>query len=48
MRMHKAEVALCASLATKLRLTPRSTVDKTKPKLASAYAKPWEDDPPAA
>jgi hypothetical protein len=46
--MHRTETMLCANLAGKLRLTPRSTVDRYTPKLASSYPKPWEDEPPAA
>jgi hypothetical protein len=46
LRMHRTETMLCANLAGKLRLTPRSSVDRYAPKLASPYPKPW--DPPAA
>jgi hypothetical protein len=46
-KMHKTEAMLVANLATRLRLTVRSTVDRYAPKLASTYPKPW-DEPPAA
>jgi hypothetical protein len=47
LRMHRSEAMLCGNLAGKLRLTPRSSVDRYAPKLASSGPKPW-DDPPAA
>jgi hypothetical protein len=51
LRMHRTETMLCANLAGKLRLTPRSTVDRYAPKLASSLPKPWgekPDEPPPA
>ena len=48
LRMHWTEAMLCGNLAGKLRLTPRSSVDRYAPKLASSRPKPWDDDPPAA
>jgi hypothetical protein len=53
MRLQRGQVMLAANLAGKLWLTPRSTVDRYTPKIASS-AKPWElgqrdeDPPPAA
>jgi hypothetical protein len=47
-KMHKTEAMLVANLATRLRLTVRSTIDRYAPKLASPYPKPWDDKPPAA
>jgi hypothetical protein len=44
--MHKTEAMLVANLATRLRLTVRSTVDRYTPKLATAGPLPW--DPSAA
>jgi hypothetical protein len=41
--MHKTEAMLVANLATRLRLTVRSTVDRYTPKLASSGPKPWQD-----
>ena len=54
--MHKAEASLAANLATKLRLTVRSTKDRYAPKVVSGL-RPWEvgggegdksDEPPPA
>jgi hypothetical protein len=41
-RLQRAEAALVANVATKLRLTPRSTWDRYTPKLVSTQPKPWE------
>jgi hypothetical protein len=41
-RLQRAEAALVANLATKLRLTPRSTWDRHTPKLVSTQPKPWQ------
>jgi hypothetical protein len=56
-RLHRAVVMTAGNLATKLRLTPRSTVDRYTPKVVSPVPGklPWEpgaelddDEPPAA
>jgi hypothetical protein len=55
-RMQRDQAAVIARLSTKMRLTPRSSFDRTAPKLTSPYPKPWDlgkrsDDekpPPAA
>jgi hypothetical protein len=41
-RLKRTEAALVANLATKLRLTPRSTFDRYTPKLVSRGPRPWE------
>jgi hypothetical protein len=41
-KLQRAEAALVANLATKLRLSPRSTWDRHTPKLVSTQPKPWE------
>jgi hypothetical protein len=43
-KMRRSEAMLAATLATRLRLTPRSTVSRYTPKIVSAR-KPWDDDP---
>ena len=58
MKLHRAVVVTAANLATKLRLTPRSTVDRYAPKIVASMPPgskwPWEpgaeldDEPPAA
>jgi hypothetical protein len=48
LRLQLSVTSLIANLATKLRLTPRSTVDRYTPKVVSSGGKPWRDDPPAA
>jgi hypothetical protein len=48
MRLQLGVTALAGNLATKLRLTPRSTVDRYTPKVVSSSPWPWQDDPPAA
>jgi hypothetical protein len=51
LRMHRTEAMLCGNLSGKLRLTPRSSVNRYAPKLASSMPKPWDmgerrdDDP---
>ena len=50
-RCQRDSAAVVASFATKMRLTPRSSFDRTAPKLASPWPKPWElgpsdDEPP--
>jgi hypothetical protein len=42
MRLQRGVVMLAANLAGKLRLTPRSSVDRYAPKLASSLPKPWD------
>jgi hypothetical protein len=43
-RMHKVEAMLVANLATKLRLTVRSSKDRYAPKVVGAGPKPWDID----
>lgn len=44
-RMHLALTQSASNLATKLRLTPRSSIDRKTPKLVpSPGARPWDDD----
>jgi hypothetical protein len=45
--MHRTEAMLVANLATRLRLTVRSTKDRYAPKLATTSSQPWHDDPAA-
>jgi hypothetical protein len=47
-KMHKSEAMLVANLATRLRLTLRSSKDRYAPRLATAVPRPRQDDPPAA
>jgi hypothetical protein len=47
-RLQCSVMQLAGNLAGKLRLTPRSTVDRYAPKVVSRLSKPWGDDPPAA
>jgi hypothetical protein len=47
MRLELGVTSLAGNLATKLRLTPRSTVDRYTPKLVSSGPKVWHDDPAA-
>jgi hypothetical protein len=46
-KMRRDDAMLASALATKLRLTPRSTIDRSAPKLVSSQRKPWEEDEPA-
>jgi hypothetical protein len=46
--MHKTEAMLVANLATRLRLTVRSSKDRYAPKLATAGPRVWQDNDPAA
>jgi hypothetical protein len=48
MRLQLSVTTLASNLATKLRLTPRSTVDRYTPKVVPSSPRPWQDDPPAA
>jgi hypothetical protein len=48
MRLQLSVTTLAGNLATKLRLTPRSTVDRYTPKVVPSSPRPWQDDPPAA
>jgi hypothetical protein len=47
-KMQRGAAMLVANFATRLRLTPRSTIDRSAPKLVSSLPKPWDDEPPAA
>jgi hypothetical protein len=47
-RLQCSVMQLAGNLAGKLRLTPRSTVDRYAPKVVSRMSKPWSDDPSAA
>jgi hypothetical protein len=46
--MHKTEAMLVANLATRLRLTVRSSKDRYAPKLATSGPRVWLDDDPEA
>jgi phage terminase small subunit len=55
LKMQRAEAMLAGNLATKLRLTPRSSIDKNITRLTVAPLSPWpwedqveDDEPPAA
>jgi hypothetical protein len=47
-RLQRGVTALAGNLATKLRLTSRSTIDRYTPRVVPSVPKPWNDDPPAA
>jgi hypothetical protein len=47
-RLECSVVMLASNLAGKLRLTPRSSVDRYAPKTASRLPRPWQSDDPAA
>jgi hypothetical protein len=47
-RLQCSVMQLAGNLAGKLRLTPRSSVDRYTPKIVSRLPKPWQDDPSAA
>jgi hypothetical protein len=46
-RLQCSVVQLAAGLAGRLRLTPRSSVDRYAPKLVSRLPRPWDDSPVA-
>jgi hypothetical protein len=46
--MHRTEAMLVANLATRLRLTVRSSKDRYAPKLATVGSRVWQDDDPSA
>ena len=43
-RLHLSVVKLIAHLAGGLRLTPRSSINRTTPKLASQSSRPWDPE----
>ena len=43
LRLQLSVTKTAASLATKRRLTPHSTVDRNAPKIVRSGPKPWED-----
>jgi hypothetical protein len=47
-RLQHSVTVLASNLATRLRLTPRSSVSRVAPKLASSQGRPWDDADPAA
>ena len=44
-RLLRATTMVASRLAVQLRLTPRSTIDRNTPRLASTTPKPWEPEP---
>jgi len=48
LRLQPSVTKTAAMLATSLRLTPRSTVDRYSPKIVRSGSKPWEFDPSEA
>jgi hypothetical protein len=48
MRLQLSVTSLVGNLATKLRLTPRSTIDRYTPRVVPSSPNPWQDDPSAA